>query len=124
MMRITGGGPLRHPAFWVVAVNAVALIVFLNGPMAEEYPLAAVGILAVSFVQIALPACRIEARSQSRLVQYQGCHILWNPIFVRMLRKCFIFRACISTEGGRSTPRHTGPGTPLLTGLRLVGSSR
>ncbi|HEX6078948.1 MAG TPA: hypothetical protein VF197_04905 [Methylomirabilota bacterium] len=61
MMRITGGGPLRHPAFWVVAVNAVALIVFLNGPMAEEYPLAAVGILAISFVQIALPACRIRA---------------------------------------------------------------
>src|SRR6185369_1064983 len=52
------GGPLRHPAFWLLAINVAALIVFLNGPMAEKYPLAALGILAFSFVQIAFPACR------------------------------------------------------------------
>jgi hypothetical protein len=55
------GGPLRHPAFWLLAINVAALIVFLNGPMAEKYPLAVLGILAFSFVQIAFPACRIRA---------------------------------------------------------------
>ena len=46
--------------FWVLAINAVALIAFACAPMAPEYPLAAVGILAFMFVQAALPACRIR----------------------------------------------------------------
>ena len=57
----TGGGPLRHPTFWLLAANLVALLAFLNSPGAEEYPLAVVGVLAFSLVHIALPACRIRA---------------------------------------------------------------
>ena len=46
--------------FWVLAISALALIVFVSGPVAEEYPLAAGGILAFMFVQVAFPACRIR----------------------------------------------------------------
>ncbi len=52
--------PLRHPGFWLLAANAVALIAFVNGPRAEEHPIAAVGILAFSFVHMVCPACRIR----------------------------------------------------------------
>ena len=45
---------------WVLAVNAVALIAFACAPGAQEYPLAAGGILAFLFVQAFLPACRIR----------------------------------------------------------------
>ena len=46
--------------FWVLAINAVALIAFAAAPAAKEYPLAAFGILAFMFVQACLPACRIR----------------------------------------------------------------
>ena len=46
--------------FWVLAINAVALIAFACAPMAPEYPLEAAGILAFMLVQAALPACRIR----------------------------------------------------------------
>jgi hypothetical protein len=55
--------PLRHPTFWLLAANAAALIAFVNGPVAEEHPIAAVGILAFSFVHMAFPACRIRVSS-------------------------------------------------------------
>ena len=45
---------------WVLAINAIALIGFACGPVAQEYPLAVVGILAFLFVQAFLPACRIH----------------------------------------------------------------
>ena len=45
---------------WVLAINAIALIAFACAPVAQEYPLAAVGILAVLLVQAVLPACRIR----------------------------------------------------------------
>lgn len=44
---------------WVLTINAIALIGFACGPVAQEYPLAVVGILAFLFVQAFLPACRI-----------------------------------------------------------------
>jgi len=46
--------------FWVLAISALALIGFVSGPVAEEYPLAVVGILAFMLVQASLPACRIR----------------------------------------------------------------
>ena len=46
--------------FWVLAISALALIVFVSGRVAAEYPLAVGGILAFMFVQAALPACRIR----------------------------------------------------------------
>ncbi|HZP35433.1 MAG TPA: hypothetical protein VFE48_02960 [Methylomirabilota bacterium] len=52
--------PLRHPGFWLLAANVAALIAFVNGPRAEEHPMAALGILAFSFVHLACPACRIR----------------------------------------------------------------
>lgn len=52
--------PLRHPTVWLLAANAAALIAFVNGPLAEGHPIAALGILAFSFVHIAFPACRIR----------------------------------------------------------------
>ena len=61
MIAISGAGPLRQPTFWLLAINAAALIAFLNAPGAERYPLAAVGILAFSLVHMALPACRIRS---------------------------------------------------------------
>ena len=45
---------------WVLAINAIALIAFTCAPVAQEYPLAAVGILAFLLVQAVLPACRIR----------------------------------------------------------------
>jgi len=45
---------------WVLTINAIALIGFACGPVAQEYPLAVVGILAFLFVQAFLPACRIR----------------------------------------------------------------
>ncbi len=45
---------------WVLAINATALIGFACAPVAEEYPLAVVGILAFLLVQAFLPACRIH----------------------------------------------------------------
>jgi hypothetical protein len=53
---------LMPPAtLWVLTINAIALIGFACGPVAQEYPLAVVGILAFLFVQAFLPACRIHA---------------------------------------------------------------
>jgi hypothetical protein len=46
--------------FWVLAISALALIAFVSGPLAAEYPLAVGGILAFMFVQAFLPACRIR----------------------------------------------------------------
>ena len=46
--------------FWVLAISALALIAFASGPVAADYPLAVVGILAFMFVQVSLPACRIR----------------------------------------------------------------
>jgi hypothetical protein len=45
---------------WVLAINALALIAFACAPVAEEYPLAVLAILAFLFVQSFLPACRIR----------------------------------------------------------------
>ena len=55
--------PLRHPTSWLLAVNAAALIAFVNGPGSAEHPIAALGLLALSFVHIAFPACRIRVES-------------------------------------------------------------
>ena len=52
--------PTPGATFWVLAINAVALIAFAAAPAAEEYPLAAFGILAFMLVQACLPACRIR----------------------------------------------------------------
>jgi hypothetical protein len=52
--------PMPRATLWVLAINAIALIAFACGPMAQEYPLAVVGILAFLFVQAFLPACRIR----------------------------------------------------------------
>jgi hypothetical protein len=46
--------------FWVLAISALAVIAFVSGPVAADYPLAVVGILAFMFVQVSLPACRIR----------------------------------------------------------------
>jgi hypothetical protein len=52
---------LMPPAtLWVLAINAIALIGFACAPLAQEYPLAVVGILAFLFVQAFLPACRLR----------------------------------------------------------------
>ena len=45
---------------WVLTINTIALIGFACAPVAQEYPLAVVGILAFLFVQAFLPACRIH----------------------------------------------------------------
>jgi hypothetical protein len=52
--------PMSRATLWVLAGNAIALIVFASAPVAQEYPLAGVGILAFLFVQVFLPACRIR----------------------------------------------------------------
>ena len=51
--------PMPGATLWVLTINAIALIGFACGPVAQEYPLAIVGILAFLFVQAFLPACRI-----------------------------------------------------------------
>jgi hypothetical protein len=48
---------------WVLAINAIALIGFAAAPVAQEYPLAVVGILAFMFAQASLPSCRIRVTS-------------------------------------------------------------
>jgi hypothetical protein len=50
---------MPRATLWVLTINAIALIGFACGPVAQEYPLAVVGILAFLFVQAFLPACRI-----------------------------------------------------------------
>ncbi len=52
--------PMPRATFWVLVINAIALIAFASGPVAQEYPFAVVGIFAFMFVQAALPACRIR----------------------------------------------------------------
>lgn len=52
--------PMPRVALWVLAINAIALIGFACAPAAQEYPLAAVGIVAFLLVQAFLPACRIR----------------------------------------------------------------
>lgn len=52
--------PMPRATLWVLAINAIALIGFACAPVAQEYPLAVVGILAFLFVQAFLPACRIR----------------------------------------------------------------
>src|SRR5690242_4866745 len=52
--------PMARVTLWVLAVNAMALIAFAGAPVAREYPIAVVGILAFLFVQAFLPACRIH----------------------------------------------------------------
>lgn len=59
-MSASARNPLPGATFWVLAINVLALIAFVCAPMAQEYPLAAAGILAFMFVQVALPACRIR----------------------------------------------------------------
>ncbi|HKC09837.1 MAG TPA: hypothetical protein VKJ67_23380 [Methylomirabilota bacterium] len=59
-MTIGSGNPMPRGTLWVLAINTAALIAFASGPTAEEYPLAAAGILAVLFAQLCLPACRIQ----------------------------------------------------------------
>ena len=59
-MRVSTRSPMPGATFWVLAINALGLIVFVSGPVAEKYPLAVGGILAFMFVQAALPACRIR----------------------------------------------------------------
>jgi hypothetical protein len=51
---------MPRATLWVLTINAIALIGFACGPVAQEYPLAVVGILAFLFVQAFLPACRIS----------------------------------------------------------------
>lgn len=53
-------GPMPRATLWVLAINAIALIGFAWAPVAPEYPLAVVGIVAFLFVQAFLPACRIR----------------------------------------------------------------
>lgn len=53
------GKLMPRATLWMLAINATALIAFAYAPVAEEYPLAALGILAFLFVQACLPACRI-----------------------------------------------------------------
>jgi hypothetical protein len=59
-MTALGNNPMPRATLWVLAINAIALIGFACGPVAQEYPLALVGILAFLFVQAFLPACRIR----------------------------------------------------------------
>jgi hypothetical protein len=54
------GDAMSRGTLWVLGINAIALIAFTWSPVAPEYPLAAVGILAFLFVQAFLPACRIR----------------------------------------------------------------
>ncbi len=51
---------MPRATLWMLTINAIALIGFACGPVAQEYPLAVVGILAFLFVQAFLPACRIH----------------------------------------------------------------
>ena len=51
---------MPRATLWVLTINAIALIGFACAPVAQEYPLAVVGILAFLFVQAFLPACRIH----------------------------------------------------------------
>ena len=59
MTALTRNAALRA-TLWVLAINAVALIAFACAPVAQEYPLAVLGILAFLLVQAFLPACRIR----------------------------------------------------------------
>ena len=52
--------PMPRATLWVLVINAIALIGFACAPAAQEYPLAAVGIVAFLLVQAFLPACRIR----------------------------------------------------------------
>jgi hypothetical protein len=66
---------MSRGTLWVVAINAIALIAFAWSPVAPEYPLAAVGILAFLFVQAFLPACRIRMSIPVCPANVaQGCH--------------------------------------------------
>ena len=51
---------MPRATLWVLTINTIALIGFACAPLAQEYPLAVVGILAFLFVQAFLPACRIH----------------------------------------------------------------
>jgi len=51
---------MSRGVLWVQAISAVTLIAFTGSPVAPEYPLAVVGILAFMLVQAFLPACRIR----------------------------------------------------------------
>jgi hypothetical protein len=59
-MTAVTSGPMPRATLWVLAINAIALIGFAWAPVAPEYPLAVVGIVAFLFVQAFLPACRIR----------------------------------------------------------------
>ena len=59
-MRASAESPMPGATFWVLAISALALIAFVAGPAAKEYPLAVCGILAFILVQASLPACRIR----------------------------------------------------------------
>src|SRR5262245_22404564 len=52
--------PTSHGPLCVMAINAIALIAFVWSPVAPQYPLAVLGILAFLMVQALLPACRIR----------------------------------------------------------------
>src|SRR5262245_49065665 len=49
-----------HGGLWLLATSAVALMAFAGSPLAPQYPLAVLGILAFLLVQALLPACRIR----------------------------------------------------------------
>src|SRR6266853_754192 len=51
---------MPRATLWALAINAIAVIAFACTPVAEEYPLAVVSILAFLFAQAFLPACRIS----------------------------------------------------------------
>lgn len=59
-LAITASTTPHAATLWVLAINAMALVEFACAPVAEEYPLAVVGILSFLFVQAFLPACRIR----------------------------------------------------------------
>ena len=42
-MRVWTRSPMPGATFWVLAISALALIAFVSGPVAEEYPLAVFG---------------------------------------------------------------------------------
>src|SRR5262245_18555978 len=49
-----------HGGLWLLATSAVALMAFAGSPLAPQYPLAVLGVLAFLLVQALLPACRIR----------------------------------------------------------------
>jgi hypothetical protein len=85
-MRASTRNPLPGATFWMLAINALALIAFACAPMAQEYPLAAVGILAFMFVQAALPACRIRVTAPlcpANIAQgYYWIQLVFVPVLV------------------------------------------